>query len=186
MHKQLQANSSSQPTARIANQDRHRCDIVPVDKAPRSGTQPPESGSTHSAHSGARKSSPPQIVRCLLARQAKRARRDTLHTVAYNDHEDDQDKDGQQITEIFHLSDDSSDEYQNSHLSDQNELDTEPDTDENDNTDGTRSISRDQSRAGEKQTHNRVSTVQISTSSGLQEAAIVRRTPAAPVRIITK
>jgi len=70
--------------------------------------------------------------------------------VAYNDHKADQDEDGQQITEIFHLRDDSSDEYQNSHISNQTELDTEPDTDENDNADDTRSITRHQSRAREK------------------------------------
>jgi len=166
MHKQPQANSCSQPTARVANQNRRRRDIVPVDKAARSGTQPTKSGSTYSAHSGARKSSPPRIVRRLLARPAKRPRRDTLHTVAYNDHEADQDEDGQQITVIFHLCDDSSDEYQNSHISDQTELDTEPDTDENNNADDTRSITRHQSQAGEKRTNNRVSTVRISTTSG--------------------
>jgi len=184
MHKQLQANSRSQPTAQVANQNRRRGDVVPVNKAARSGTQPTESGSTHSAHSGARKSSPPRIVRRLLAPPAKRPRRDTLHTVAYNDHKADQDEDGQQITEIFHLSDDSSDEYQNSHISDQTELDTKPDTDENDNADDTRSITRHQSRAGEKRTNNKVSTVRISTTSGSQEAAIVRPTPAARARII--
>jgi len=184
MHKQPQANSRSQPTARVANQNRRRRDVEPVDKAARSGTQPTESGSINGPHSGARKSSPPQIVRRLLARPAKRARRDTLHTVAYNDHEANQDEDGQQITEIFHLSDDSSDEYQNSHISDQTELNTEPDTDENDNADNTRSITRHQSRAGEKRTNNRVSTVRISTTSGSQAAAIVRPTPAARARII--
>jgi len=104
--------------------------------------------------------------------------------VAYNDHEADQDENGQQITESFHLSDDSSDEYQNSHISDQTELDTEPDTDENDNADDTRSITRYQSQAGEKGTNNRVSTVRISTTSGSQEATIVRPTPAARARII--
>jgi len=104
--------------------------------------------------------------------------------VAYNDHEAAQDQDGQQITEIFHLSDDSSDEYQNSHKSDQTELDTKPDTDENDNADDTRSITRHQSQAGEKRTHNTVSTVRISTISGSQEAAIVRPTPAARAHII--
>jgi len=106
--------------------------------------------------------------------------------VAYNDQKANQDEDGQQITEIFHLSDDSSDdssdEYQNSHISDQTELDTEPDTDENDNAEGKRSITRHQ--AGEKRTKNRVSTVPISTTSGSQEAAIVRRTPAVRARII--
>jgi len=159
MHKQPQANSGSQPTPRVANQNRRRCDVVPVDKAARSGRQPTESGSTHSLHSAARKSSPPRIVRRLLARPAKHPRRDTLHTVAYNDHEADEDEDGEQITNIFHLRDDSSDEYQNSHIYDQTELDTEPDTEENDNADGTRSITRHQSRAGEKRTNNRVSTV---------------------------
>ena len=80
---------------------------------------------------------------------------------------------------MFHLSDDSSDEYENSHISDQTELDTEAATDENDNADGTISITRYQSQAGEKRSNNRVSTVRISTNSGSQEAAIVRRTPAA-------
>jgi len=145
MHKQLQANSHSQPTSRVTNQNRRRRDVVPVDKAARSGTQPTESGRTYSPHSRARKSSPPHIVRRLLARPAKPPRRHTLHTVAYNDHEPDQDEDRQQITEIFPLSDDSSDEYQNSHISDQTELHTEPETDENDNADGTRSITRHQS-----------------------------------------
>ena len=145
MHKQPQANLRSQPTAREANQNRCRCDVVPVDKAARSGTQPTESGRIHSTHSGARKYSPPRIIRRLLTRPAKRPRRDTLHTVAYNDHKPDQDEDRQQITEILHLSDDSSDEYQNSHISDQTELDTELDTDENDNAGRTRSITRHQS-----------------------------------------
>jgi len=159
MQKQPQANSRSQPTARVDNQNQRRGAVLPVDKAARAGTPPTESGTTHGVHSGARKSSPPRIVRCLVARPAKPARRDTLHTVVYNDHEADQDEDGQQITEIFNVSDDTSDEYQNSHISDQAELDTEPDTDENDNADDTRSITRHQSPAREKRTNNRVSTV---------------------------
>jgi len=119
-----------------------------------------------------------------VARPAKRPRGDSLHTVVYNNHEADQDEDGQQITEIFHLSYDSSDEDQNSHISDQTELDTEPDTEENDNADDTRSITRHQSRAGEKRTNKRVLSIQISTTSGSQEAAIIRRTLAARARII--
>jgi len=151
MHKQRQANCLSQPTAQVANQNRCRYNVVPVDKAARSGMQPTKSGSTYSSHSGARKSSPPPIVRPLVARPPKNPRRDTLHTVAFNDEEADQDEDGQEITEIFHLSNDSSDEYENSHISDQTELHKEPDTDENDNADDTRSITSHQSRAGEKQ-----------------------------------
>ena len=99
--------------------------------------------------------------------------------MAYTDQEGDHDEHGQQITEIFYFSDDSSDEYENSHISDQSELDTETDTDENDNPDGTRSLIRHESLAGEKRTNNRVSAVRISTTSRWQEAAIVRRTPAA-------
>jgi len=150
MYKQPQSNSHSQSTARVANQNRHRRDVGPVDKGARSGTQQTKSGSTHSAHSGARKSSAPWIVTRLLPRPAKRPQRDTLHTVAYHNHEAVQEEDGQPITEMFHHSDDSRDEYQNCHISDQTELDTAPDTDEKDNADGTRSITRHQSRAGEK------------------------------------
>jgi len=184
MHKQPPATSCSQPTARVANQNRRRRDIAQDNRAARSGTQLTLSGSTHSPHCGARKCSPLRIVRRLLAPPAKLPRRDTLDTVAYNDHRGDQDEDGQQIREIFHLSDDSSDVYQNSHISDQTKLDTEPDPDENDNVDGTRSITGHQSQAGEKRTNNRVLTVRNSTTSGSQEAAIVRCTPAAQVRII--
>ena len=110
--------------------------------------------------------------------------RDTLHTVAYNDPKADQDESGQQITETFHLSNDSNNEYQNSNISDQTELDTETDTNENDNADSTRSITHHQSRAGEKQTNNRVSIGRISTISGSQEATIVWRNPPARAHII--
>jgi len=98
-----------------------------------------ESGSSHSANSVARKCSPPQIVRGLLVR------RETLHTDGYNDPEADHDEDGQQRTETFYHSDDISNEYQNSHISAETELNTEPDTDENNNEHGFRSITRHQS-----------------------------------------
>ena len=65
-------------------------------------------------------------------RPEKCPRRGTLHTIAYNEHEADQDEDRQQRTETFHLSDDSCDEYQNSHIFNDTELDTESNTDEND------------------------------------------------------
>jgi len=109
MHKQPGANARSQPTAWVANQKRHRRDVLGVNEARRSGTQPTESGSTHSAHSGALKSFTAHIIGRLLARQAKCPQRNTLHKVAYNDDKADHDEDGQQITETFHLSDDSSD-----------------------------------------------------------------------------
>ena len=182
MHRQPQANSCSQPTAWVANQDGCKPDVVPVDQAPRSYSRPNQAALI--VHiPGGRKSSPLQIVRRLLARPADCPRRDTFHTVAYNDHEANQDEDGQQITESFHLSNDSSNEYKNSHISNQSELDSEPDTDDNDNADDTTLITCHQSWVGEKETNNRVSTVWILTT-GLQEAAIGRHTSAARARII--
>ena len=178
MHRQQQANSHSQPTARVANQNRRRRDVVPLDTAPRSGTKPTESGSSHRAQSTARNSSLPPIRRRLLERPAKRLR---SGTVAYNELEDDE-PDRQPITDPVPLSDDSDDEYQNPDIFDETELDTEPDTEEDDIADGT--TSRHQSRAGEKRSHNRVSTVRISTTYGSQEAALVRRTLSARGHII--
>ena len=182
--RQLQANSRSQPIPRVGNQNGHRRDIVQDDNVPRSGMQPIESGSSHRALSTSQNSSPPPNGRHLLAWPAKCPHRGTLHTVAYNQHEADQDKDGQQRTETFHLSDNSCDEYQNSHVSNDTELDTEPDTYENDIPDGATSVTRGQSRTREKQIYNRISTVPISTTSGSQEATLIRRTPAPRACII--
>jgi len=64
------------------------------------------------------------------------------------------------------------------------ELDTKPETDENDNADGTGSRTRHQSGARAKRTNNTVSTVRTSTTSRTEKATIVRGTPAAPARII--
>ena len=134
--------------------------------------KPTESGSSHRAQSTARNSSLPPIRRRLLERPAKRLR---SSTVAYNELEEDK-PDRQPITDPVPLSDDSDNEYQNPDIFDETELDTEPDTEEDDIADSTPSITRHQSRAGEKRSHNRVSTVRISTTSGSQDAALVRRT----------
>jgi len=91
--------------------------------------------------------------------------------------------DAQVPTETVRLSDDSSDEYDDSRGSDQTESDTEPDAEDDNIPDATGAGLCHRSRTADKQTNNRVSTVRVSTTSGLQEAALVRRTPAARGRI---
>jgi len=95
----------------------------------------------------------------VLAQSTKCPCRGTLHTVVYHKHDAYQDEDGQQRTDIVSLSDNSCDEYQNSDLSNDTELDMEPDTHENDSPDGTRSVTHHQSRTKEKGINKRVSTV---------------------------
>jgi len=65
--------------------------------------------------------------------------------------------------ETVHLSDDSSDEYEESRGSDQTESDTEPDAEDDDIPDATGAGLRHRSRTADKQTNNQVSTVQVST-----------------------
>ncbi|PUU80804.1 hypothetical protein B9Z19DRAFT_1123059 [Tuber borchii] len=65
-----------------------------------------------------------------LERPAKHARRRTLQSTTYADIETEHD--AQATTETVRLSDESSDEDQNSRGSDQTELDTEPDAEDND------------------------------------------------------
>jgi len=193
MSRQPQGNSHSQPAPRVGNLYRHRRDAVPVDRGSGSGTQRTETGSSHSTRtmpaescssrgtrSSGRSSSPPQSTRRLLSRPSKRPRRSTLQTTAYTD------PDAQPQIDTVRVSDDSSDEYQTSRRSDQTESDTEPDAEDNDFPDddtapGTRRRSRTAER---RQANNRVSTVRVSTTSGSQGAAPVRRTLAAPRRII--
>jgi len=155
-----------------------RRDAVPVDRASGSGTWRTEPGSSHStrtlaAESGSwhgtqssgRSSSPPQIIRRHPSRPTKRHRRSTLQTTAYTEHLGE--TDAPPPIETVRLSDDSSDEYQNSGRSDQTESDTEPDAEDNDIPDddtapGTRRRSRTVER---RQAKSRVSTVRVSTTS---------------------
>ena len=172
MSRNPQGNSLSQPAPRVGNLYRGRRDAVPADRGSGSVTQRTESGSSHStrtmaAESGSshgtqlsgRSSSPPQSTRRLLSRPAKRPRRSTLQTTAYTEPEGE--PDAQRQIGTVHLSDDSSDEYQNSRRSDQTESDTEPDAEDNDipaedNTSWTRHLSR---TADRQQANTRVSTV---------------------------
>ena len=153
-----QGNSLSQLAPRVGNMYGRRRNAVRVDRASRSGTGRTEPGSSHStrtlaAESGSshgtqwsgRTSSPPQIIRRLPPRPTKRARRSILQTTVYTEHLGETNAPPQ--IEAVCLSDNSSDEYQNSRRSDQTESDTEPDAEDNDSRDddtgpGTRRRSR--------------------------------------------
>ena len=172
---------SNQPTSRGGNMNGRRRDVVPADRLSRSVTQQTESGSSNSAESSGRNSSPPPIARGLLARPAKRLRSSTIQTTAYTEPE--MEADGQGHMEPVRLSDDSSDEYQMSHPGDETEPDTEPEGANLGGADETTPRRRRGPRLVETHGNNRPRTVRISTNSGSQEAAIVPRTPAARVTI---
>jgi len=161
--------------------NRRRCDIVPADRLSRSVTQQTESGSSNSAESSGRNSSPPPIARGLLARPAKPLRSSTIQTTAYT--EPAMEADGQGHMEPVHLSDDSSDEYQMSHPGDETEPDSEPEGANLGGADETTPRRPRGPQLVEIQGNNRPRTVRISTNSGSQEAAIVPLTPAARVTI---
>jgi len=197
MSRQPQGKSLSQPTSRVGNLEWRRRDAIPVQRGSGSGTQRTESGSSHSTRtlpaesssthgtlSSSRSSSPPQTTRRPTSRLVKHARRRTLQTMAYSEPKGEPDAQ-QQIATVC-LSDESRDEYQNSHISDATESDTEPDAEDNDvPDDDTGSGSRHRSRtADRRQANTRVSTVRVSTTFRSQGAAKVGCTQAARRRII--
>jgi len=145
---------------------------------------PAESSSSHGTQSSGRSSSSLQTTRCPTSRPVKRARRRTLQTTAYSEPEGE--PDAQQQIATVRLSDESSDEYQNSCKSDETESDTEPDAEDNDvPDDDTGSGSCHPSRtADRRQANTRVSTVRVSSTSGSQGAAQVVHTQAARPPII--
>jgi len=161
--------------------NRRRCDVVPADRLSRSVTQQTESGSSNTAESWCRNPSPPPIVRRLLARMAKQLQSSTIQTTA--DTKREMEADGQGHMEPVRLGDDSSDEYQMSHLGDETEPDTEPEGANLGGVDETTPRRRRGPRLVERHGNIRPRTVRISTNSGSQEAAIVPRTPAARVTI---
>jgi len=175
------AMGSNQPTSRAGNMNRRRRDIVPADRLSRSVTQQTESGSSNSAESSGRNSSPPPIARGLLARPANRLRSSTIQTTAYTEPE--MEADGQGHMEPVRLGDNSSDEYQMSHPGDETEPDTKPEAANLGGADETTPRRCRGPRLVETHGNNHPRTVRISTYSGLQEAAIVPRTPAPRVTI---
>jgi len=75
--------------------------------------------------------------------------------------------------------DNSRDENEDSGGSDQTESDTDLAAEDDDIPDATGAGQRHRSRTADKQTNNTVLTVRVSTTSGSQKAALIRRTPAA-------
>ncbi|PUU72166.1 hypothetical protein B9Z19DRAFT_1069973 [Tuber borchii] len=129
MSRQPQANSRSQPTPRVGNLSGRRREAVSdgVRSArSRSGTQQNQSSNSPSTLPNGQSShlhhAPPNATGAL-ERPAKRARRRTIQSTTYADIETEHD--AQAPTETVRLSDESSDEYQNSRGSDQTESDTE-------------------------------------------------------------
>jgi len=157
MFRQPQGKSLSHPTSPVGNLEWRRRDAIPAQRESGSGTQrtksgsshstrtlPAESSSSHGTQSSARSSFPPQTTRRPTSPPVKRARRRTLQTTAYSEPEGE--PDAQQQIATVRLSDESSDEYQNSRRSDETESNTQPDAEDNDvPDDDTGSRSRHQS-----------------------------------------
>jgi len=144
--------------------NRRRRDVVPAERVSRSVTQQTQSGKSNSAESSGRNSSPPPIVRGLLARPAKRVRSSTIQTTAYTQPEIE--ADGQGHMEPVCLSNDSSDEYQMSHPGDETEPDTKPEGTNLGGLDETIPRRHRGPRLVETHRNNRLRTVRISTNSG--------------------
>ena len=119
---------SYQPTSRQGNLNGCGRDVVLQDRVSRSGTQQSESGSSNTAGSSGRNSSPWPIARRLLGRPAKPLPSITIQTTAYTEPETE--PDGQGHMEPDRLSEDTTDEYQMLHLADETEWDTEPDVED--------------------------------------------------------
>jgi len=158
-----------------------RRDVIPADRLSRSVTQQTKSGTSNSAESWGRYSSPPPIVRWLQVRPAKLLWSSTIQTTAYTEPEIEADRQGDR--EPVRLSDDSSDEYLMSHPGDETEPDTKPEGVNVGGADETTRRTPRRPRLVETHGNNRPRSVRISTNSGSQEAAIVPRTPVARVTI---
>ena len=102
---------SSQQTPRIGNWNGRRRDVVPDPIGSRSGMQPDESGISLLNQASRQSKSPVPSGAGVLARPPKRSRRTTIQTTA--NIEPETEPNGQGHLETVHLSDDSSDEYQN-------------------------------------------------------------------------
>ena len=179
------STSQLTPGVQASNQNGRRRDVVLGSRGSGSGSQQNQSGTSRTTRSNCQPSrrspSPGPNETSVLARQHKRPRRSTIQTRAYI--EPGTEPDGQEHLETVHLSDDSSDAYQNPGDADETESDTEPDTEALDIEEDTASARRHGSQAGQ-QGNSGPMTVRISTTSGSQEVSLVRRTPVARGRII--
>jgi len=173
------ASSQTAPRVGDLNMNGRRHDIVPNPIGSGSGMQADESGGsqtplTHQP-SRLRQSSRP-CETGVLARPPKRQRRTTIQTRA--NIEPEAEPDGQGRLETVHLSDDSSNEYQNPCNADETGSETEINVDASDISEGTTSGRRHRSQASRRVGKGERPMVRISTTCGTQEAPLVRRTPA--------
>ena len=114
----------------------------------------------------------------VRSRPPKCPRRTTIQTREFIEPETE--PDGQAHLKTVSLSDDSSDEYQNSDDPEETDSETELDSQTLDIAEGAASRRRDLPQAAD----NRRTTVRISTTSRSEEVALVNRTPAAHWRVI--
>jgi len=173
--------ASSQPALRVGNLNINgpRHDVVPDPIGSRSGMQADESGSSQTllTHQPWRRSqSRGQGETGVLARLPKRPRRTTIQTRV--NIEPQTEPNGQGHLETFHLSDDSSDEYQNPCNADETGSETEIGVDASDISEGTTSTRHHWSQASGRQGKGHRPMVRISTTSGSPEVPLVRRTTA--------
>jgi len=179
--------ASSQPAPQVGhmNMNGRRGDVVPNPIGSGSGMQADESGTSQTllTHQPSRRSqSPVPGETGVLARPPKRPRRTTIQTRA--NIEPQAEPDGQRPLETVHLSDDSSDEYQNPCNADETGSETEIDVDAFDIFEGTTSRRGHRSQASRRQGKGQRPMVRIATTSGSQEVPLVRRTQANRGRII--
>ena len=179
--------ASSQPATQVGNLNMNgrRRDIVPDPFGSGSEMRPDESGSSQTllTHQPSRRSQSPCLGETgVLARLPKRPRRTTIQTRANSEPKAEPDRQGHLQT--IHLSDDSSDEYQNPCNADETGSETEIDVDASDICEGTTSGRRHRSQASRGQGKGQRPMVPISTTSGSQKVPLGRRTPANRGRII--
>ena len=141
MSRQPHANSRSQPTSGVGNLSGRRGQVETDgirSASSSSGTQQAQSRgppSTLQNEQPLRLRAAAQNATGALKRRPKRPRRRIIQSTTYNDIRTEPDT--QAPRETIRLNDYSSDEYQNSHRSDQTESDTEPDMEDNDIPDAT-------------------------------------------------
>jgi len=146
--------ASSQPAPRVGNLNMkgRRRDVVPNPSGSRSGMQADESGSSQTllTHQPSRRSqSPGPGETGVPARPPKRSRRTTIQSRANIQPE--AEPDGQGHLATVHLSDDSSDEYQNPCNADETGSETEIHVDACDISEGTTSGRRHRLLASRRQ-----------------------------------
>jgi len=179
------ASSQTAPRVGNLNMNGRRRDVVPDPIGSGSGMQADESGRSQAllTHQPSHRNQSPGLGETgVLARPPKQPRRTSIQTRANIEPEAEPNRQGH--LETVHLSDDSSDEYQNPCNADETGSETEIDVDTSDISEGTTSGRRHRWQASHRQGKGQRPMVRISTTSRSQEVPLVGRTPANRGRII--